>query len=64
MFDLNYQQSHRRLRRLLPRAVGVCGIQTVDSPVTSGSTLEEKRMPFAPMGLEDIPTAAFLIGRT
>lgn len=41
MFDLNYQQSHRRLLGPLPRAGCVCGIQTGDSPVTSGSALEE-----------------------
>lgn len=61
MFDLNYQQSHRRLLGPLARAGGVCGIQTGDSPVTSGSALEEGRVLVAPMGLGDIPTAAFLI---
>lgn len=59
MFDLNYQQSHRRLLGQLPRAECVCGIQTGDSPVTSGSTLEEARVLVAPVGLGHIPAAAF-----
>lgn len=41
MFDLNYQQSHRRLLGQLPRAECVCRIQTGDSTVTNGSALEE-----------------------
>lgn len=61
MFDLNYQQSHRRLLGPLPRAGSVRGIQTGDSPLTSGSALEEGRVLLAPMGFGDIPTAAFLI---
>lgn len=61
MFDLNYQQSHRRLLGPLPRAGGVCGIQTGDSPVTNGSALQEGRVLVAPVGLGDIPAAAFLI---
>lgn len=61
MFDLNYQQSHRGLLGPLPRAACVCGIQTGDSPVTSGSALEEGLGLVAPLGLGDIPTAAFLI---
>lgn len=64
MFDLNYQQSHRRLLGRLPRAGCVCGIQTGDSPVTSGSALEERRVLVAPQGLGHIPTAAFLICET
>lgn len=61
MFDLNYQQSHRGLQGPLPRAARVCGIQTGDSPVTSGSALEEGLGRPAPVGLGDIPAAAFLI---
>lgn len=59
MFDLNYQQSHRRLVGSLPGAGCVCRIQTGDSPVTSGSALEEGWVPVAPVRLGDIPTAAF-----
>lgn len=59
MFDLNYQQSPRRLQGPLPRAgQGVCGIQTGDSPATSGSALEEPLVQVAPVGLGDIPAAA------
>lgn len=61
MFDLNYQQSHRRLLGPLPRAGCVCGIQTGDSPVTSGSAPEEGLVVVAPVGFGDIPAAAFLI---
>lgn len=57
MFDLNYQHSHRRPLGQLPRAECVCGIQTGDSTVTSGSELEEGRMLVVPMGLGHIPTA-------
>lgn len=59
MFDLNYQQSHRRLLGQLPRAECVCGIQTGDSPVTRGSVPEEGWVFVAPVGLGHIPTAVF-----
>lgn len=63
MFDLNYQQSHREgdaTSGAPPQSrVCVCGIQTGDSPASS--RVSAGRGPAAPVGLGDIPAAAFLI---
>lgn len=63
MFDLNYQQSHREggaTSGAPPQSrARVCGIQTGDSPASS--RVSAGRGPAAPVGLGDIPAAAFLI---
>lgn len=63
MFDLNYQQSHREggtTSGAPPQSRAcVCGIQTGDSP--ANSRVSAGRGPATPVGLGDIPAAAFLI---